>query len=281
MKKTLKKIGCTALAVCSLAVSAFGLTSCTTDRPEVQMQLSFNGETYTLEYTLYRKYAPNTVNHFLKLVEKEYYDGLCIHDYLEEDMYTGAYSYDRNSQEPGYLVYKPYFETVAAYDSFPTSVWTAAAEPEATYYLYGEFETNDFSVANGSFLARDFGALTMYYTDKGNDFYEQVKVKKVSDGKFATKEYKYCSATSRFSISLKNRAYDPDYCTFATLNNTEVLEDLLAAIEAHTEEAGVFTTGVMVEVDEDDAYVGNEGLKEYYSVPESPIVIDFIKVNKY
>ena len=280
MKKTLKKIGCTALAVCSLAVGAFSLTSCTTDRPEVQMQLSFNGETYTLQYTLYRKYAPNTVNHFLTLVENKYYDGLCVHSYTDTDMYTGAYSYDDTSDALGGLVYKKYFDTVATYGSFPVSVWKADSQQTPTYYLYGEFSENDFSVANGDFLRRSYGALTMYYTDKG-DFYDQVKVKKVSDGKMATKEYKYCSATSRFTISLKDRAYDANYCTFATLNNTEVLEELLADIKAHTETAGTFTHGVTVEVDEDDEYVRDEGLKEYYSVPESPIVIEYIKVNKY
>ncbi len=280
MKKTLKKIGCATLAVCSLAVGAFGLTSCTTDRPEVQMQLSFNGETYTLQYTLYRKYAPNTVNHFLTLVENGYYDGLCVHNYTDNDMYTGAYGYDVTSEAPGGLVYKPYFETVAAYGNFPVSVWQADNNMTPTYYLYGEFEENDFSVANGNFLRCSFGALTMYYTPKG-DFFEQVKVKKVSDGKFVTKDYQYSSATSRFTISLKDRSYNKEYCTFATLNNTEVLEELVADIKAHTESAGTFTHGVTVEVDEDDAYVGDEGLTEYYNVPESPIVIEYVKVKKY
>ena len=72
MKKTLKKLGCTLLAVCSMAVGAVSFTSCTTDRPQVEMQIEFNDQTYTLNYTLYRKYAPNTVNHFIALAENNY-----------------------------------------------------------------------------------------------------------------------------------------------------------------------------------------------------------------
>ena len=56
-----------------LALTAFGcvatMTACETSRPEVQITLSFQGEEYELDYTLYRKIAPATVAHFLALAD--------------------------------------------------------------------------------------------------------------------------------------------------------------------------------------------------------------------
>ena len=77
-KKTLKKITCTALAFASVFACAATATACETARPQVEMKIEFNGETYTLEYELYRKIAPTTVSHFIWLADNGYYDGLCV-----------------------------------------------------------------------------------------------------------------------------------------------------------------------------------------------------------
>ena len=291
MKKTLKKIACAALAVCSLAVGAFSFTSCTTDRPEVEMKLSFDGKDYTLNYTLYRKYAPNTVNHFLALVENEYYDGLCVHDYeWGTKMYTGAYTYDEdNTDENAGLVYKKYFDTVRGYVAagvdFPIGVWTDESKAVPTYTLYGEFAKNNVTVENGNFLTRNFGALTMYYTQKDVEE-NNVYVKKIS-GDHGYRDYAYNSATSIFSISLTEEGRSDSYCTFATLDDDDKdeLQALIAAVTARAAEYDAEEDSITVtktlEVSEDDPIVGEDGLTETYDVLKSPIVIKYIKVNKY
>lgn len=288
MKKTLKKIGCTLLAVCSMAIGAVGFTSCTTDRPEVEMQIEFNDETYTLYYTLYRKYAPNTVNHFLALAENGYYNGLCVHNYVSgSKMYTGAYSYDPEGEKDGGLVYKNYYDTVKTYGSFPVSVWRDSNKSAPTYTLYGEFKNNDFKVKNGDFLTQSFGALTMYYTKKPVDI-ANVWVNRVDSDRLSEKDYKNNSATSRFMISLTTTK-DDNYCTFATLNNADALKALQTAIDEFSkdyEDSGSFTKQKMVEVDGDDYYIGKDAQRhqivtESYAIPVEPIVIKNVKVNKY
>lgn len=287
MKKTFRKVGCAALAVCSLAVGAMTFTSCTTSRPEVEMQLSFNGETYTLQYTLYRKMAPNTVNHFLALAQNGYYDGLCVHNYTDSKWYTGGYSYDAATEVDGGLTYRAYFDTVAAYQNFPVGIWKDEEKTAPTYTLYGEFSANDTTMQNGDFLAQSFGALTMYYTAKEaeNNF---VYVQRVQGDGLAYKDYKYNSATSLFSISMTDASADSNYCTFATLNSgsVETLETLQSAVSEYIsttygEEGGSFTNEITMEVSEDDFYVSNDGLTETYAVPEQPIVIQSVKVKKY
>ncbi|MBQ8428267.1 MAG: peptidylprolyl isomerase [Clostridia bacterium] len=285
MKKTLKKVGCAALALCTLAAGTVSFTSCTTDRPEVEMQLSFNGETYTLYYTLYRKYAPNTVNHFLALTENGYYDGLCVHNYeANAKLYTGAYTYDESVSENGGLVYKKYYDEVQTYKNFPIGVWRDQDKETPTYTLYGEFENNNFKVENGSFLSQSFGALTMYYTQKEEEE-NYVYVQKISEDKVVGRDYAHNSATSMFTISLTATAADKNYCTFATLDNTDVLQSLKTAVEEYANnydaDEGSFTVSKTVEVSEDDYYVGEDGLTETYYIPESPIVIEYVKVNKY
>ncbi len=286
MKRALKRIGCAAFAAGLLVGGAFCFTSCTTDRPKVEMQLSFNGETYTLHYTLYRKIAPNTVNHFLALAENKYYDGLCVHDYeTDGKLYTGAYSYDADATATGGLVYKQYYQVVKQYKDFPIGVWTNSANDVPTYTLQGEFEANNFSVKNGDFLSQDFGALTMYYTDKGEDE-NTVSVKRVSDKGYSNKEYRYNCATSMFTISLNNGGTNNNYCTFATLDDgshatLQNLKTALAECEAEYDEGGSFTIEKEISVDEDDYFVGESDNKATYNIPETPIIINYVKVNKY
>ena len=114
MKKTLKRALCTILAGTGMVASLTMFSACTTNRPQVEIHISFNGESYTLAYRLYRKLAPSTVQHFIELAENGYYDGLCVHDYQADSrMYTGGYTYDANVSANGGLVEKNYFETVS------------------------------------------------------------------------------------------------------------------------------------------------------------------------
>ncbi len=283
MKKTLKKIIATTLAATSVLSTAALFAGCESDRPEIQMQIAFNNETYTLEYTLYRKLAPKTVEHFLALVEgkdgNSYFDGLCVHNFTTNRWYTGGYSYNEGSLE-----YKEYYDVVKTYENFPTSVFMLDQETP-TYTVYGEFSKNSFSVQSGA-LKESFGSLSMFYTDK--DLGESVYVTR-NDGEGKTrKEYVYNSATSLFYINMSDTdVVNSSYCTFATLNeeSVAVLEDLQDAVSDYIkdnyDESSDFTTSVTVYADKDDYVIGDDGQSIKYSVPEKEIKIVSVKVTKY
>ena len=240
MFKNLKRFISTALAITSVCACTATLTACETPHPEVEITLSFNDETYTLDYVLYRNITPATVNHFLALAENKYYDGLCVHDYRSDALYTGAYSYESEK-----LVYKNYFDTVASY--IPQTVWFDDEKANPTYTLYGEFESNNFSVENGD-LSESFGALVMYYSDKNTD---------------------YC-----VFATLKE-------------GSVSVLQDLQTAIADYITdtygegEDGDFVTETRMEIDEDDLVLGGNASLVSYDVPNEPIVVTSVKVKKY
>lgn len=292
LKQSLKKIICGVLATTSVVACASTFTACETSHPKVQMTLEFNGKTYTLDYKLYRNIAPSTTEHFLALVENDYYDGLCVHNYDagNQRMYTGGYTAsDAPDDDKANLTYKAYYDTVKAYANFPVSVWKDKDKTNPTYTLYGEFEDNGFKVTSGD-IDQSFGSLTMYYNTK--DTTEQVYVPYLSKDKgdeLAQRGYNYNSATSLFYISLKSDTIDnTNYCTFATLEEDSVealqnfqddLEDYIA--DNYGDDDDSFTQSHKVTVDADDAYVGNKSTKISFNVPKASIVIKSIEVTKY
>lgn len=278
-----KKILCASLALTSAFASMAMMTACETSHPEVSMKLSFNGKTYTLEYELYRKLTPATAAHFLELVEANYYDGLCVHDYTASSWGMGGYEYDATKTEEGGLVYRDYFTEVKKISNFPISVYTDQNKSAATYTLYGEFKGNDFKTKNGS-VSNGFGALTMYYTDKGTNA-PKVWTVRQSDGQLAPKEYGMNSATSMFTmnVSSSTSAYN-DRCTFATLKDGSVddLQALQSAIASYIEdysEDETFAPETEVTINEGDPFVSS-GMDDF-NVPEKPIVIEEMKVIKW
>lgn len=282
-KKTMKKIVCGVLAVSATVACMGTMTACETKHPEVKMEISFNGETYTLEYELYRKIAPTTTNHFLSLVENGYYDGLCIHDYTDNKWYTGAYEY-KDSE----LAYKDYYAFAKKY--VPDSVWVDKGKKNSTGTLYGEFYANGgFTVESGA-LKQSFGSLTMYYTAKDVD--QEVYIERLDGNGVTARQYKYNSATSQFFISLsKTETKDNNYCTFATLqeDSVSVLEDLQEAIKDYIadeyaatedEDAKTFAPEKKTQIDEDDRFISKDSYATY-KVPQEPIVIKKMTVEKY
>ncbi len=293
MKKILRKIVCTALTAATLVGGAFAFAGCTTNHPEVEMKIEFNGVTYTLEYKLYRKKATNTVNHFLALAENGYYDGLCVHDYTASKWYAGGYSFDKTSDVDGGLVYKDYFKTVAAYENKDfVSVWKDSDKTIPTYTLYGEFSENGMTVAKGDFLAQSFGSLSMFYEDKGENAEDyKVYVERLDGKGVSSKEYEMNSATSLFAINITGTSVDKKHATFATLEEDSVdeltaLKDAIAAyISANfpedEEDAPSFTNAVSVHYGQGDLFIGDDDLTVEYDVPVEPIVIKSVKVTKY
>ncbi len=281
MKKTLKKITCGVLAAVSVFGSATMLTACESSKPQVRMELSFNGESYTLEYTLYRKTAPATVEHFMYLADNGYYDGLCVHDFVEDTaMYTGAYT--ASASTPTELVYKRYFEEIASfenYNKFPHSIWRDSEKETPSYTLFGEFSDNHFRVESGA-KKQSFGSLAMYYFDIENSVVKETDVY-TSYNKW--RAYQYNCATSMFSISLSmTEKTNNAYCTFATLNgkSKDDLEDLLEAIEEYADE-DAFTETVNKKIFEDDPLMKDVKATKNFSVPKSSIVIKKVKITKY
>ena len=295
-KKMMKKVACNILALASVVACAGTFTACETAHPKVEMEIEFNGETYSVEYKLFRKIAPSTVSHFLFLVENGYYDGLCVHNYdiSAKKMYTGAYSATTNAEDEDGLLYKGYYEEIkkfSNYAEYPASVWFNENRTTPTYTVYGEFSSNKFSVESGA-LKQEFGSLTMYYNEKDTeDRIYTTYLGGERKGETVAREYKYNSATSQFFISLSTTATSSSkYCTFAKLNgdkSEEALQELMASIATYAQEnygedgEKDFVTEYSVEVDEDDPIVGNKAKTVKFDVPNKPIVIKKVSVKKY
>ncbi len=286
MKKIFKKMICGILAAVSVFGCAATLTACETANPEVEMKIEFNGETYTLDYVLYRNTAPQTVQHFLWLADNGYYNNLCVHDYENNRLYTGAYSVADSENDANELVYKKYFETIKGfknYGEFPVSVWMDKAQNTPTYTLKGEFADNGVTVESGA-LKETFGSLTMYYYGISEDSVAEKDVYMIrADGSDASKcDYQYNYTTSMFFISLSSTTVSNSaFCTFATLSEGSK-EELTALEEAIKEyEYDEFVESKTVLIGEDDPLVGSLALDEKVSVPKTPIVIQSVKVTKF
>lgn len=280
----MKRILSMVLALTATTACVGTLSACKTANPEVKIVLSFQTEEYELNYKLYRKIAPATVEHFLTLAENGYYDGLCVHDYADSRMYTGGYSFDAQATDNGGLVYKKYYDIVKTYN-LPTTVYTDSTKRTPTYTLYGEFGANKFTVENGD-KKEEYGSLTMFYTDKTAGEVD-VYLDHEEAGSSINRDYKYNSATSLFFISLSTSEMDNnDYCTFATLNgekSVKELEELHAAINEYVQGNDDSKTSVSVRVDEDDTFdeVKVKGKYVSYDVLSSPVVIKKVSVKKY
>lgn len=285
-RKTItKKIASLAVATLLAGTACVSLTGCETNRPEAKITLSFNGETYVLQYELYRNLYPQTVRHFIELADAGYYNGTCIHNYTDSILYAGGYTYNKDQTTNGGLVEKDYFGLAPSMKLTP-SVFDMATD-QSVYTLYGEFSDNGFKVESGA-QSQKYGSLVMYYTDKSGDN-SRVKTKRSSDGEIdSDKEYKYNSATSLFYVYTgSSSTRNSQYCTFAQLLDTDssdVLDKLLDAIEDYVdtlEDEEDFLTEVTVRVDTKDPYVSSDKNTATYTVPTMPIVIESVKITKY
>lgn len=285
-KNTVKKWICCVLAATGTVACAGTMSACETSHPKVEMTIEFNGKAYELEYKLYRKVAPATVNHFLTLADNGYYDGLCVHDYANDKLYTGGYKYEEEN-----LVYQQYYDIVKDYEAFPYSVWLDNEKETPTYTLYGEFYGNsEFKVENGA-KSQEFGSLTMYYEDVESED-NGVWVERHNGEGMARYAYDENCATSLFFISMSDETKtDSNYCTFATLDedSVETLQSLRTAIEEYIADTyededdpdEAFAPETTVEYTEVDPVLGEQEREEDYNVPQSAIVIKSVKVKKY
>ena len=292
MNKILKKTLSATLALTSVFACATTMTACESANPEVTMTISFNNETYELDYKLYRKTNPATTEHFLWLVEEEFYNGLCIHNYDANNlrMYTGGFEVATDESDKDGLTARDYFDFVKNSKNlaaFPHSVWKYKDMTTPLYTLRGEFEKNYFEVESGA-IKQSFGSLSMYYTPKTTTDRVYVSYDSGEENETTGREYKLNSATSLFFINLsETESVNTDYCTFATLKSGSVsdLEDLQEAIaeyiENNYEDVKDFTTTKSVSVDYNDLLLEDYSKSVSYNIPKTPIVIQSIKVSKY
>ena len=275
----LKRIISTALAATAVCSCVATFSSCETARPEVEITLSFQGETYELDYVLYRKIAPATVAHFLALADEGYYNGMCVHDYSDYRLYTGGYKYQAGAQNGG-LIYENYYEFVQTHE-VPKTVFDAVTGAP-TYTLYGEFASNAFEVENGN-LKEEYGSLSMFYTYKTAGIVN-VDLVHPEAGESKNRDYKYNSATSLFFISLTSTTRtNNDYCTFAKIDEdcVEDLKDLDEAVAEYVESNDASKQQVNITVNEDDAYFGERKNTAIYQVLSSPITVVKVDVKKF
>lgn len=284
------------LAIGGCALGMFA--GCTTQHPEVTITYSFNGKEYTVTYTLSRNDAPKTVQHFLELADAGYYDGMCVHNYTSDAMYSGGYKLVESELEE-----VDYFSAVKQLEqekgiTFTQSVWTADEERTPLYTLYGEFSANGVVNEYARENRHAAGALVMYYTDKGS-FSGDVSVERADGGKnndgnsIQNVRYSTNSATSLFYTfrGESSSQLDEKYCVFGMADEDDYqnqLENgLFAAIREQEDALGeddTFTEEISKEVNAFDPFeaVQKSYLKEtFYTPKDKPIIIQSVKVRKY
>lgn len=268
--KTAKRIVSFLFAAILLAASALMFTSCDSSWPKVTINISFNSKTYSIEYKLYRKFYPSTVRHFIELADAGFYDGLCFHDYVEDEgMYTGAYEYveeDYDTTQRG-LVEKDYYDWLEDSGvSLTETVYEAVSEgtvPDsdtALHTLVGEFEANGYTIENNdkNYGSKSEGGLVMYYpnikelsesyastdttacTVKRNNKQDKTDDIKGTARWYSQRNYCYNTATSMFYISFENSSgVEYDECVFGELYDDDAedeYDDLMDAIDDYIEE---------------------------------------------
>lgn len=294
MSKKIRKL-CLSFALAALVGVSAGASACTvqSDHPNAKITISFNDETYEIEYTLYRNMYPQTVQHFIELADAGFYNNTIVHDYKSSDWVAGAYSYDNNDTDGYQKAYSGSFmqqylehncKEEAYYNlvsegiksgKFSASVFTKTIyntsgdetvhKDDALVTLIGEFSQNGHRIVDNKGLSASYGTLKMVYYKK--DGKNSVWLKDSFDD-IRYGDYNYNCATSLFSMQMSNStSYSADkYCVFAQLKNDKAksrLEDLTDAIIDYTTDvlgsSGKFTTSVDTKVDKLDTKVGNDG----------------------
>lgn len=292
----LAKIAALLISVFLVLTAAFAFVGCETKRPEISIKLSFNGQTYEMEYKLYRNMYPQTVAHYLELIDMGYFNGTVIHDYQSDRMVGGGYVYEGDDVEDD-LAAKDYDAATKDENGNVTlenvSVWADENKESAYNTLYGEFSANGFTVENNG-LTNSLGSIgTYYYTPiKTTGDAPRVWVQLNSDNSMDTRPYSYNSAKSMFYLYTGSSGTDSNYCTFGVLKDSgdqETFQSLLDAIEEYTletlnggdeEGAEVFTSEVSMTIE--DEYWSEDSYENVtFNVPKAQIVIESVRVLKY
>lgn len=277
MSKKIKK-ACLAMALAALVGVSAGATACGTSKhPTARITIEFNGETYVIDYMLYRNMYPQTVQHFIELADAGFYNNMIIHDYKSSDWVTGAYSYNGTVGEGQDAIVTDYAASYArssmaeylednckeqAYytlvtkgiidGSFSASVYkgsipdtdkegnTVLSKEYALPTVIGEFSENGHKIEDDKGLTASYGTLKMVYYKK------DVKSVFVEDsfGQVMYRDYNYNCATSLFAMQVTESSslYDSSkYAVFGQLKNDDAqdaLEDLRNALSDYISDLG-------------------------------------------
>ena len=284
-------------------------SGCATNYPRIRITITFeddNDDTeddvYKLKYTLNRKLYPQTVTHFIELIEQGFYNGTVIHDYQSSNsrMIGGGYTYED-------LETSDYEELVSLQDTYDslslsTSVWKQESSMDedgvetveygdALNSLYGEVPANGFDI-DGTGYTNSKGAIGTYTYISKSDSTQIVCAKKSSKGKDRTNLKYYNNAvTSMFYImtSSSSSTYS-NYCVFGKLANDDAedrFDELMDAIsdyiadQEELDEEFTFTETVDdITITDDMTTYGY--YEAEFSVPaHARIVITSMKVLRY
>jgi cyclophilin family peptidyl-prolyl cis-trans isomerase len=308
IRKKIKQALCVAASAVMLGVSALTFTSCESSWPKVTLEIGFNGKTYSIAYKLYRKFYPQTVRHFLELTALGYYTNLAFHNYNSTGMFTGSFEYDET--EANNLKEKDYFAW-AEQQTLTQSVFEAVDDgkvpTKGLNTLIGEFTANSYSIENNDkkYGAEKEGCLVMYYEPNSSASLQQYvtvkrNTKRSKSDIFESNEARYYDqrdysmncATSQFYITFNNTtsSVNKNYCVFGELFNDDAedtYDSLTSAIKTfisnnYGDDDDDFVEEVSYDVYVDDPYLGN-GLVDpvTYSVPQEPIVLKRVRINRY
>lgn len=291
------KLAAVLLAVLLVFGASVAFIGCETKRPVISVRITFNENTYELEYELYRNMYPQTVAHYLELIDMDYFDGTVIHDYQSNRMVGGGYYYDGEDVVED-LAEKDYDAATLNEDGTVAlenvSVWADENKETAYNTLYGEFEDNGARVENNG-LTNQLGSIgTYYYTPHADsaDKSQKVYVQLNQDSSMDTRPYCYNSVRSMFYLYTGSSGTETAYCTFGLLKDSddaETFQQLLDDIEEYTletlnegDESGteIFTTEKQVTI-EDRYWIEDTYEDVTFKVPRAKIVIEEMRVVKY
>ena len=272
-----------------LLVSALMLSACSGRYPEISMRISFNGEEYTLNYILYRNYYQQTVDHYMELIDMDYFDGTVISDYQSDRMVAGGYRYEGENTDE--LIALDYEAATKDADGNVTleniTVWKDKDRTQPTNRLHGEISSNGFSIEDGSGLTNQVGALGAYtYVSSSMQATQRMHYKYSSSDNYGESEYYKNSFTGLFYLyTSSNNAPAGDYCVFGILADEDsetAFNDLLEAISTYTEDNDLDS---FAETQEDivieDEFIDGGSYNVDFEVPVSAIVIEEVWVTKY
>lgn len=292
------------IAAVLLAGCVFMFAACESRHPEITFTISFNDETYTIEYKLDRSVAPQTVAHYIELIDLDYFDNTVIHDYQDDRMIGGGYTYMVDDQIDMNL---PVMDlTPLDYEGITTdgngnvtlqniSLWRDAECTQPLNRLFGEISSgNGVSMGNGSFLSNSFGALGTYtyaYKVTGEEGMKDfVYITPSESGESNARQYYRNSVQGMFYIyTSTSSSSDGNFCVFGELKNEDsetALQDLRDAISTYQEDNDLDSfTEVKTDSVVYDNMVGNGSYTldgdDRFDVPQCRIIIEKVEVTKY
>ena len=246
------------LAVLLLLCAGFAFAACSgKDYPQVRITIRFDDndseteDEYVLNYRFIRKLYPQTVDHYIELIEAGFYDNTVIHDFRSDRMVGGGYTY--TDMEGGDNV----DDLVSLADSYNAldltpSVWADAARTQPLNTLYGEVTKNGADIEGGGYT-NEKGAIGTYTYLQASDLPATkpvVYAQKSSDGSNRDGlSYLYNAVTSMFYLYTgSSSSAESTFCVFGVLADDDSktrfdeLTDAIAAYQdAMTEEDDSFS----------------------------------------